>query len=64
MSNGNKPHISEIIFKSIKTLILFAALFIAYLFAINGRYHVHGEGMYFDKWTKTIIFVDRIKEIK
>lgn len=63
-NNENKPHLSDAIFQTIKVLVLLFALLISFLFALNGRYHVHNEGMYFDKWTKTIIFVDRVKEIK
>ena len=62
--NGNNPHLRHAIFQTIKALILIFALLISFLFALNGRYHVHNEGMYFDKWTKTIIFVNRVKEIK
>lgn len=63
-NNKNKPNLSDAIFQTTKALILIFALLISFLFALNGRYHVHNEGMYFDKWTKTIIFVDRVKEIK
>lgn len=62
--NENNPHLSDAIFQTIKVSTLIFASLISFLFTLNGRYHVHNEGMYFDKWTKTIIFVDRVKEIK
>ena len=63
MSNENKPHKSDIIFKSIKTIIILAALFIAYLFALNGRYSVINDKymIFFDNWTKTVIEITDIK---
>ena len=62
--NENNPHLRHTFFQTIKVLILIFALLISFLFALNGRYHTHREGIYFDKWTKTIIFVDRAKEIR
>lgn len=63
MSNENKPHKSDIIFKSIKTIIILAALFLAYLFASNGRYMALNKDymIFFDKWTKTVIEITDIK---
>lgn len=63
MSNENKPHKSDIIFKSIKTIIILAALFIAFLFALNGRYKSYDYDVHFDKWTKTILYIERFDEI-
>lgn len=40
------------------------ALIVAYLFALNGRYIKTGSGEFFDKWTKTLIIIDRYEEIE
>lgn len=63
-NNENKPHLRHAVFQTIKVLVLLFALLISFLFALNGRYYVHNEGVYFDKWKKTIIFIDRWDEIK
>lgn len=65
MSNENKPNRSDIVFKSIKTAIILAALFIAYLFALNGRYRVINDKymIFFDKWTKTVIEITDVKRM-
>lgn len=62
----NKPYISIRIAWTIKVLFLILALILAYLFALNGRYaQVDTDyDLYFDKWTKTIVTIDRQKTIK
>ena len=41
----------------IKVILICFALLIAYLFALNGRYHFNDE-VVFDKWNKTIGYID------
>ena len=48
----------------IKVFFFALALIVAYLFALNGRYIYLGHEDFFDKWTKTIIFTDRIEVVK
>ncbi len=60
---SNKPHRAIVISKTIKVLFLVFALIVAYLFALNGRYVKQDADEYFDKWTKTIIVIDRYKTI-
>lgn len=60
----NKPHRAIEISKTIKVSFLVLALIIAYLFALNGRYIKASADEYFDKWTKTIIMIDRYKTIE
>lgn len=62
--NQNKPFLDTKIFETIKVLFLIFALIAAYLFALNGRYDRIDDECYFDKWTKTILEIQRYKEIK
>lgn len=61
---SNKPRRAIIISRTIKVSFLVFALIIAYLFALNGRYIKQDTDEYFDKWTKTIIMIDRYKTIE
>lgn len=40
-----------------KAVVIVAALIIAYLFALNGRYHCNDGkvGLVYDKWTRTCL---------
>ena len=49
---------------TIKVLFLVFALIVAYLFALNGRYIYMDNEYFFDKWTKTIIEIDKLEIIK
>lgn len=65
--NENKPRVGIDFWRAIKVLFFVLALIVAYLFALNGRYYPIDDGQideYFDKWTKTIMVIERIKEIK
>ncbi len=48
----------------IKVLFFMFALIVAYLFALNGRYIKIEDDKFFDKWTKTLIIIDRYEEIE
>lgn len=39
------------------------ALVFVYLFALNGRYDKIEGAAYFDKWTKTILIINKTEEI-
>lgn len=60
----NKPHRSIQITQTIKVLLFVFALIVAFLFALNGRYMSVKTGFYFDKWTKTLLEVERINTIE
>lgn len=45
-------------------LFLILVLVIAYLFALNGRYIKIDDEYYFDKWTKTMLWIESEKTIK
>lgn len=49
--------------QTIKVLLWAFALIVAYLFALNGRYIKQDRDEYFDKWTKTIITIDKYETI-
>lgn len=49
---------------TIKVLFLVFALIVAYLFALNGRYMMVDENVYFDKWHKKLIDVQIYEEVK
>lgn len=43
----------------VKFSVAVAAIILAYLFALNGRYSSIGEnGALFDKWTRTLLVLD------
>lgn len=65
MDKDRKVFWTDVIFKSIKLSILVFALFVAYLFASNGRYAAIDKDymIFFDKWTETAIQITDIKEI-
>ena len=48
----------------VKCAIVFIALVIAYLFALNGRYTKVDVDAHFDKWTKTILIIGKEKYIE
>lgn len=55
MNNESKTNRFDTFYKSMKLLLAVAALFIAYLFALNGRYVSDDHLIYhYDKWTNTI----------
>lgn len=62
--NQDKPHTRIFVSQTIKVLFFVFALIIAFLFALNGRYTKESADEYFDKWTKTIIIIDRFEIIK
>lgn len=47
-----------------KIALLILLLVIGYLFALNGRYIKADEDLYFDKWTKTLLWIGRDKIIE
>lgn len=60
----NKPQTSTLVSRTIKVSFLILALIVAYLFALNGRYIKEDDEYYFDKWTKTILVIERYETIK
>lgn len=60
----NKPDRHSLITRAIKVLLLVFALIVAYLFALNGRYMMIDENVYFDKWHKKLIDVQIYEEVK
>ncbi len=47
---------NENVYRIFKTILLTIALFFAFLFVLNSRYEILGNGyIIFDKWTKTAI---------
>lgn len=60
----NKPDRRNSIAGAIKVFILVFALIVAYLFALNGRYMMIDENVYFDKWHKKLIDVQIYEEVK
>ena len=60
----NKPFLATLITRTIKVSFLVFALIVAYLFALNGRYDHIDDVYYFDKWTKTILEIDRTKFVE
>lgn len=47
-----------------KIVLLIILLVIGYLFALNGRYIKVDDEYYFDKWTKTILEIQKYEEVK
>ena len=45
-------------------LVFVFALIVAFLFALNGRYMQVSDDEFFDKWTKTIIAIEKYEIIK
>lgn len=64
MNTPNKPHTRISISHAITVLFIAIALVIAYLFALNGRYIQEDDGVYFDKWTKSIVEIVRYKTVE
>lgn len=60
----NKSHETIQITQMIKVLLFVFALIVVFLFALNGRYMSVETGYYFDKWTKTLLEVERINTIE
>lgn len=60
----NKTDKRSHIASAIKVLFLVFALIVAYLFALNGRYMMIDENVYFDKWHKKLIDVQIYEEVK
>ena len=61
-TNKSKKHIS--MSQVVKLLFLVLALIVAYLFALNGRYIKIDDEYYFDKWTKTMLWIGSEEIIK
>ena len=61
---SNKPDRRNVFVWMIKVSFLVLALIVAYLFALNGRYTHIGGDEFFDKWTKTILVIDKFNEIR
>lgn len=53
----NKPVI-------IKSIIAILMLIILYLFALNGRYSKIEDNIYFDKWKRCIIVVNKTIDVE
>ena len=64
MNTPNKPHTRISISHAIIVLFIAIALVVAYLFALNGRYIQVDDDYYFDKWTKTIIVINKYEMIE
>lgn len=60
----NDSHKNTLVSGIVKGVFLVIALVIAYLFALNGRYIQEDDGVYFDKWTKSIVDIVRYKTIE
>ncbi len=52
------------ILQVLKIFICICALILAYLFALNGRYTKEDDEYYFDKWTKTILVIEKYKAVE
>lgn len=50
--------------QTIKVLFFVFALIVAFLFALNGRYMQVSDDEFSDKWTKTIIAIEKYEIIK
>lgn len=62
--NPNKRFTRTQITQTIKVLFFMFALIVAYLFALNGRYIKIEDDKFFDKWTKTILYIGIYEKIK
>ena len=62
--NHNNPYRNTQIAGIIKSVFLVIVLVVAYLFALNGRYIQVDDDYYFDKWTKTIIEINKYEIIE
>lgn len=62
--NSNKRFTRTQITQTIKVLVLVFALIVAFLFTLNGRYMQVSDDEFFDKWTKTIIAIEKYEIIK
>ena len=58
-----KDNSSISIMQVLKILFCIAALVLAYLFALNGRYVREDDELYFDKWTKTILVIGNYQDV-
>lgn len=63
MQEKSKSSLLFSIAKTVKILIVALVLIIAYLFALNGRYTKIDDDFYFDKWTQTLLIIEKYKEI-
>lgn len=45
-------------------MLMVLALIVAYLFALNGRYVKLDDDYYFDKWTKTMLEIQRVEQVE
>lgn len=59
-----KPSTRISVSQTIKALFLILTLIVAFLFALNGRYMMIDDEYYFDKWTKTMLWIESEKIIK
>lgn len=51
--------------QTVKFAIIFAAIVISYLFALNGRYSYCDDFVFFDKWTKgTVILFNETGQLQ
>lgn len=62
--NSNKRFTRTQITQTIKVLVFVFALIVAFLFALNGRYMKVSDYELFDKWTKTIILIEKLEIIE
>lgn len=62
--NSNKPFLRIKTSGTTKVSFLAFALIVAFLFALNGRYMKIEDEYYFDKWTKTMLEINRIEVIE
>lgn len=62
--NSNKRFTRTQITQTIKVLFFAFALIVAFLFVLNGRYMKVSDYELFDKWTKTIILIEKLEIIE
>ncbi len=63
-TNSNKRFTRTQITQTIKVLFFAFSSIVAFLFALNGRYVQVADDESFDKWTKTIIAIEKYEIIE
>lgn len=60
----NKPDRCTLTARTIKVSLAVFALIVAYLYALNGRYIHVEDDVFFDKWTETMLFVEKERVVE
>lgn len=60
----NKPDRRTLTARTIKVSLAVFALIVAYLYALNGRYIHVEDDVFFDKWTETMLFVEKERVVE